>query len=109
MTNEALTFVISIAGGIISLSFIIIGFFLSRLVGDLRNCIEETGKNKGKIELVEQQQRNDTRRIEEMTQLELKQMSSSVSHLSKDVSDLSKSVNILVLSLAKKGIEENGN
>jgi uncharacterized protein YoxC len=102
MNNDTLIFIISIAGSIIGLSFLIIGFFLSRLVGDVRHCIEETGKNKGKIELVEQQQRNDTKRIEEMTQLELKQMSHSVN-------ELSKNVNILVVSLAQKGIEKNGN
>jgi len=101
MSNDTLIFIIGIAGSIISLSFIIIGFFLSRLVGDVRHCIEETGKNKGKIELVEQQQRNDTKRIEEMTQLELKQMSHSVN-------ELSKNVNILVVSLAQKGIDRNG-
>jgi uncharacterized protein YoxC len=98
MSNDTLIFIISIAGSVIGLSFLIIGFFLSRLVTDLRNCVEETGKNKGKIELVEQQQRNDTKRIEEMTQLELKQMSHSVN-------ELSKNVNILVVSLAQKGID----
>lgn len=100
MNIDTLLFLVSIAGSIIGLSFVIIGFFLSRLVTDLRNCIEETGKNKGRIELVEQQQRNDTKRIEEMTQLELKQMSHSVN-------ELSKNVNILVVSLAQKGIQIN--
>jgi uncharacterized protein YoxC len=101
MNSDTLMFVISIAGSVIGLSFVVIGFFLSRLVGDVRHCVEETGKNKGKIELVEQQQRNDTKRIEEMTQLELKQMSHSVN-------ELSKNVNILVVSLAKKGIDKDG-
>jgi len=101
MSNDTLIFIIGIAGSVIGLSFVIIGFFLSRLVGDVRHCIEETGKNKGKIELVEQQQRNDTKCIEEMTQLELKQMSHSVN-------ELSKNVNILVVSLAQKGIGRDG-
>ena len=98
MDSSTLTFIISIAGGIIGLSFVIIGFFLSRLVGDVRHAIEQTGRNKGRIELIDQQQKNDTRRIEEMTQLELKLMSHNVS-------ELTKNVNTLVTALAKKGID----
>ena len=98
MDNSTLTFIVSVAGGIIGLSFVIIGFFLSRLVGDVKHTIEETGKNKGRIDLINQQQKNDTRRIEEMTQLELKLMSHNIS-------ELSKNVNTLVTALAKKGID----
>ena len=97
MSNDTLIFIISIAGSIIGLSFVIIGFFISRLVTDLKQVINDCGKTKGKVELVEQQQKNDTRRIEEMTQLELKQMSHSVN-------ELTKNVNILVVSLAQKSI-----
>jgi hypothetical protein len=97
MDTTTLTFVLSLAGFIIVLCFSIIGFFLNRLVGDVRHSVEEAGKNKGRIELVEQQLTNDTKRIEAMTQLELKVMS-------QNVSDLSKNVNTLVVALAKKGI-----
>ena len=90
--------IITIGASIIGLCFTIIGFFLKRLLSDLKDVIQETGKNKGKIELVQQQQMNDTKRMEAMTQLELKV-------LSENVSELTKNVNILVISLAKKGIE----
>jgi len=92
------TTIITIGASIIGLFFTIIGFFLKRLLSDLKDVIQETGKNKGKIELVQQQQMNDTKRMEAMTQLELKV-------LSENVSELTKNVNILVISLAKKGIE----
>lgn len=45
--------------------------------------VEELGKLKGKIEMVQQQTANDLKRIEEVTQLKLDQ-------IGKDVSDLSK-------------------
>lgn len=97
MDAATLWFVLGLAGFIITLCFTVIGFFLNRLVTDVRASVEEAGKNKGRIELVEQQLVNDTKRIEAMTQLELKV-------LSQNVSDLSKNVNTLVVSLAKKGI-----
>lgn len=81
--------VISIAGVLIMILLSIIGFFLSRLVTDVKKVIEETGKNKGRIELVEQQLINDVKRIEQMTQMELKIMSEKVG-------DLAESVKILV-------------
>lgn len=102
MSSEILTFIISLAGVIIMVLFAITGFFLKSIINDVKKCLEETGKNKGRIELVEQQQINDTERIEAMTQLELRSMSASVT-------ELSKNVNILVTALAKKGINTNEN
>lgn len=90
--------ILGIAGVLIVLLLTVLGFFLARVISDVRRNTEEIGKNKGRIELVEQQQTNDTRRIEEMTQLELRNMSHCVT-------DLSKNVNVLVTALAKKGIE----
>lgn len=82
----------------------IIGFFFKRTLlemkGDIKDNNEECAKNKGRIELVEQQQASDIKRIEQMTQLELK-------GLSENVGELTKNVNTLVISLAKKGITEN--
>lgn len=79
----------------------IIGFFLKRVLKELKDDVkkntEEVGKNKGRIELVEQQQISDTKRIEAMTQLELKVLSSSVR-------DLTNTVNAFVGALIKKGI-----
>jgi len=100
MEDQTVALILSIAGGTISLLLIIIGFFLSRLVSDVKSNTSEIGKNKGRIELVEQQQINDTKRIEELTQLELRVMS-------KSVTDLSNNVNTLVTALAKKGIQSS--
>lgn len=81
---------------VVSVLLAIVGFFLKRIVDDLKHVIEETGKNKGRIELVEQQQANDTKRIEAMTQLELKVMTEKVNIMADKVGDLAKNVQILV-------------
>jgi len=53
----------------------------------------ESGKNKGKIELVQQQQQSDIKRIEERTQLELSNMSKSIKILSDNVNILCQAMN----------------
>lgn len=85
MNSDTLLFVLGIAGAIIFLLLTILGFFTSRLVTDLRRAIEDIGKNKGNIELIKQQQENDIRRVEQMTQMELKVMSEKVGQLSDNV------------------------
>jgi len=84
--------IISVMAGIIVVCFTIIGFFLSKIVSDVKSNTSNIGKNKGKIELVEQQQKSDTERIEKMTQLELKV-------LGERVGDLSDNINILVKAM----------
>lgn len=96
--QQMIALILGIAGSVIVILLTVLGFFLARVISDVRKNTEEIGKNKGRIELAEQQQINDTKRIEEMTQLELRNMSRSVT-------DLSNSVNILVTALAKKGID----
>jgi len=93
-----LTLVLSIAGTVILLLLGVLGFFVTRIINDIRKNTEEVGKAKGKIELVEQQQIADIKRVEAMTQLELKVMS-------ENVGELSKNVNVLVTTLAKRAIE----
>lgn len=88
---------LTLAGVIITLLLTIVGFFLSRLINDVKECIIETGKNKGRIDLIAKQQENDVKRIEESTQLELQT-------LTKNVCQLSDSVQQLVVMLAEKGI-----
>ena len=72
----------------------VVGYFLrdihvnfkeykNRSESDQLKQVEELGKLKGKIEMVQQQTANDLKRIEEVTQLKLDQ-------IGKDVSDLSK-------------------
>jgi hypothetical protein len=52
--------------------------------------IEELGKVKGKIEMVQQQAINDITRIEQMTQLKLDQISKDVSKLTEIINQLVK-------------------
>jgi len=87
------------AGTIISFLMGIIGFFIVRLLNDVKRVIQDTGKNKGRIELVARQQENDIKRIEERTQLELE-------NLTKNVSLLTENVNALCTMLAQKGIQK---
>lgn len=102
MSKEILWFFIGTSGSVILICFSIIGFFLRRIVSDLKQVIEENGKNKGRIELVEQQQQNDIKRIEQMTQMELKLMSEKVREMSDNVKTLSDNVNTLVFG---KGLD----
>jgi hypothetical protein len=56
----------------------IVGFFLFRVISDVRKNTENIGKNKGTIELVKQKQEDDTNRIEQTTQLEIRNLASQV-------------------------------
>lgn len=88
MNTDALYFTLGVTGGIFGILFTIIGFFIRQLVSDIRRSVEENGKNKGRIELVEQQLNSDLKRIEQMTQLELRVMSENISELSASVKTL---------------------
>ena len=74
------------AGSIIAILIAIVGFFV------------ETGKNKGRIDLINAQLTNDVKRIEERTASELKTLTNNVNVLSENV-------NALVLCLAQKGVK----
>ena len=84
---------------IIGFMIIIIGFFISRLITDLKKVVEDTGKNKGRIDLVAKQQENDIKRIEERTTLEL-------CNLSKNVKNLTENVNNLVSIIAENALKK---
>jgi uncharacterized protein YoxC len=88
MDNGTLNFILGISGGIVSILFAIIGFFIKSLISDLKKVIDENGKNKGRIELVEQKINSDLIRIEQTTQLKLDQMNNSIQELSKNVNTL---------------------
>jgi uncharacterized membrane protein len=77
---------------IIGTATVIIGYFLKVIHSDVRKNTEEQGKLKGKIELVEQENRLKYQAIQEQTQLEIKM-------LAKNVSDLSNAVKELMLKL----------
>ena len=91
--------IMTLAGVIITILLSIVGWFIGRLLHDVKDCISETGKNKGRIDLIAKQQENDIKRIEDSTQQELQV-------LTKNVSKLSDNVNDLVLLLAEKGIRK---
>ncbi len=85
MTPELLGFILGLAGAFILLLFAIIGFFLKIVHSDIKKAVEEVGKNKGRIELVEQQLTSDVKRIEQNTQLELRNLADQVGKLTSNV------------------------
>jgi hypothetical protein len=87
-TTDIIYFVSSLIGGLIVVLFSIIGYFLKVLHGDIKFAVSESGKNKGRIELVEQQLTSDVKRIEQTTQLELRNLAENVNKLSISVERL---------------------
>lgn len=97
-TNPSLTITLFVAGIVIA----ILGYFLRQAYHDATKNIEgliqndarhseELGKLKGKIELVQQENQLKYQAIQELTQLEIKNLAKSVSELSEAVKDLLKS------------------
>lgn len=66
----------------------VIGYFLRMVHTDVRKAVEDMGKLKGKIELVEQEARLKYQAIQEQTQLEIKMLAKNVSELSTAVKEL---------------------
>lgn len=66
----------------------VIGYFLRMVHTDVRKAVEDMGKLKGKIELVEQEARLKYQAIQEQTQLEIKMLAKNVSDLSNAVKEL---------------------
>lgn len=79
---------LEISGFLIMLLLGILGYFLKVVHGDVKTAVLETGKNKGRIELVEQQLNSDVKRIEQYTQLELRNLAQNVNRLSASVEQL---------------------
>jgi hypothetical protein len=73
---------------IIGTAVVIIGYFLKIVHSDVRKNTEDLGKLKGKIELVEQENRLKYQAIQEQTQLEIKMLAKNVSDLSNAVKEL---------------------
>lgn len=95
--NDTIFFIMG--GSLLGLLLTVLGFFLKRIVSDVKQNVDEIGKLKGRIGLAEMQQLNDIKRIEENTQLELKIMSGNVG-------ELSKNVNRFVEILINKGMKD---
>ena len=79
---------LEISGALIVLLLGILGYFLKIVHSDVKTAIVEAGKNKGRIELVEQQLNSDVKRIEQYTQLELRNLAQNVNRLSASVEQL---------------------
>lgn len=71
--------------------FAIFGYFLKMIHGDVRKNTEEQGKLKGKIELVQQENQIKYQALQELTQLEIK-------NLAKNVSELSDAVKLFIIN-----------
>ena len=95
METWVLTIILFISGSILT----IFGFFLRTAYLDTRRDIEllmqtdlkrgeELGKLKGKIELVQQENQLKYQAIQELTQLEIKNLAKNVSELSDAVKQL---------------------
>jgi len=93
--DSTLTIILFIAGILLT----IFGFFLKNVYNDARRDIdllfandnkrvEELGKLKGKIELVEQEARLKYQAIQEQTQLEIKNLAKNVGDLADTVRQL---------------------
>lgn len=93
--DSLLTIILFVAGSILA----IFGFFLRTAYNDTRKDIEllmqndtksseELGKLKGKIELVQQENQLKYQAIQELTQLEIKNLAKHVSELSDAVKEL---------------------
>ena len=81
-------FILWLAAIVIGVLVTIVGFFIARIVTDVRNNTGHIGKNKGTIELVKQKQESDIERVEKTTQLELQQLSRNVGGLAESVQAL---------------------
>jgi uncharacterized protein YsxB (DUF464 family) len=87
MENWVITIIIFIASSI----FAIFGYFLKMIHSDVRKNTEEQGKLKGKIELVQQESQIKYQALQELTQLEIK-------NLAKNVSELSDAVKLFIVN-----------
>lgn len=90
MNTTTITLILFISGTI----FAIFGYFLKMIHGDVRKNTEEVGKLKGKIELVQQETQIKYQALQELTQLEIK-------NLAKNVGELSDAVKMFVLNKSK--------
>ena len=83
----SITIILFITGTVLG----IFGYFLKIIHGDVRKTTEEQGKLKGKIELVQQETQIKYQALQELTQLEIK-------NLAKNVGELSDAVKMFVLN-----------
>lgn len=85
---DIITTLLTVAGGLITILVATLAYFLKIVHKDVKDAVVEAGKNKGRIELVEQQLNSDVKRIEQYTQLELRNLAQNVNRLSTSVEQL---------------------
>ena len=61
----------------------IVGYFLKTIHSDLKKCIEDVGKLKGKIELVQQEHNLRLEKTEAVTQQKIDRLTDEVTRLTK--------------------------
>ena len=83
-------FFFTISGTLIIILLSIIGFFIARIINDVKANVINIGKNKGSIELISQKQESDIVRVEKTTQLEIKSLTQQVEGLATGVNNLVK-------------------
>ena len=88
MSKEVYTFLLGISGSLMLLLIAVIGYFLKIVHNDAKKAVEDCGKNKGNIELLQLQLNSDVKRIEQTTQLELRNLADTVGKLSHSVEQL---------------------
>lgn len=77
MTSTELLLTVSIT------SIGIVGYFLKTIHADLKKCIEDVGKLKGKIELVQQEHNLRLEKTEAVTQQKIDRLTEEVTRLAK--------------------------
>jgi uncharacterized protein YsxB (DUF464 family) len=77
----------------LSTAVVIIGYFLRIVHNDVRKSVEDTGKLKGKIELVEQENRLKYQQILETTQLEIRNLTKNIGDLTEVVKEIMIKIN----------------
>lgn len=109
VSNGTLWLALSIAGGIILLLVGVVGVFLRAYMktihDDVKSNTAECGRNKGRIELVEQKAESDKKHLQDLTQVQIQGLANEVKSLAGNVNVMTKEVRGLVQFLAQKGIE----
>ena len=110
VSSGTLWLVLGIAGSVILLLMGTIGIFLRAYMKTIHDDVKantaECGKNKGRIELVEQKQEQDKQHLEQMTQVQIQGLSAEVKALTGQVSVMTKEVRGLVRILAEEGLKK---
>ena len=109
VSSGTLWLVLGISGTAILLLIGVVGAFLRAYMktihDDVKTNTGECGKNKGRIELVEQKQEQDKQHLEQMTQVQIQSLSTEVKALTGQVSVMTKEVRGLIRILAEEGLK----